>query len=83
MISKNKVNCPVCDSSLTPNNEKNDEILVCPFCEKSLFMYKDKGNTKLIPFNLNVTFKGNKVISPEDLTEGTPEFDFDEEEDFD
>lgn len=73
--------CPVCNINL--NNVKEDKILVCPNCENSLFVYKDKKTLKIRPFSLDLRYVGNSRIKNEFMDYNSLYFeDFDEEDDF-
>ena len=51
-------NCPICKTNLS-KVPKHNLVLVCPSCNNSLFVYKDKKNQlKYLPFSLKMHFKG-------------------------
>lgn len=74
--------CPVCNTNL--NNVEQDKILVCPNCENSLFVYKDKKTLKIRPFSLDLQFIGNSSIKNEFMDYNSLSYEeFDDDEDFD
>ncbi len=61
-----KTICPICNANI---NGDKDKIVVCPYCENSLFIYKDKKQTiKAHPFSLDIKIQGihNKNVFEDD-----------------
>ncbi len=78
-----KINCPVCQEALKHKLEKKHEIIVCPSCDNSLFMYRSNKILMAYPFSLNAGIKGNKFLSDEEFDSEGSMGDFDPESDED
>jgi len=61
-----KLKCPICNSNLNIANNK-DEIIVCNFCQSSLFSYKNKKERELMPFAINIELINPKLLQGEEI----------------